>query len=68
MRTLTISARKTVQYAIPVELDDDIADRAEAGDQAAWREVEKKVEETYHAQKHWLDEDDFEPSDFEIMS
>jgi len=67
MKTLNIRATKRVEYAIPVEVEDDIAARAEDGDDEAWKVIEKKVEQNFSPDKHYLDDDPFDPTDFEIM-
>lgn len=59
--------KRRVEYAIPVNVPDEVAKAAEDGDEDAWKTIAKAVERAYNPAHHWLDEDEFDPTDFEIM-
>jgi len=68
MTTLKIKASKIVTYIIPIEVDEDVAKAATGGyDKEAWATVERKVEEAFSPHEQYLEDDDFDPRDFEIV-
>lgn len=71
MPAITISARQEVKYAIPIIVDDDTFKAMNGEDnearKAAWETVEQKVDLAFVPEKHFLEANDFEPSDFELM-
>ncbi len=70
MRTVTIRVPLRVEYAVPVEVSEELAARLDDGDDKAFGEIEHKVKRAFDYTQHWLDDDreDADPMTWEVLS